>query len=100
MSTNPIIAPQTAADTQDLDTSAYPYITVTASNLATTETVTVSIVDSYGTATPASTWDGSDPALTATVGSITLQGGPTYRFAKSVTASASSSVCWSPGKFY
>ena len=96
----PLIPPQTAAATEDLPTANYPYVTVTASNLATTETVSISIVDSYGAATTASTWDGSDPALTATVGSITLQGGPTYRFAKSITASADSSVCWSPGKFY
>lgn len=97
---NPLIAPQTAEASELLPTASYPYVTVTCSNLAGAETCTIVVVDSYGAEVPAGTWDARATAMDADVGAVTIQGGPTYKITKSVTASADSSVCWSPCKMY
>lgn len=100
MATEPLIAPTDAEATATLDTSAYPYVTIMASNIASTEYVDVNIVDNYGSVITPLVWDSRSHAIDDTNAAVTVQGGPTLSITKSATASASAAVCWSPSKFY
>ena len=99
MLSEPIITPQSAAATQDIDLSNYENVTITGSNIAGAEYVDIFLVDSYGTPITALSWDARAHAIDSTNGAVAVSGGY-YRITKSATASASAAVCFSPIKSY
>lgn len=94
MATIQQLAPQTGAVTVAIpfDTAAYPFVTLSADNLAGAETVTVyqAITPPGGTTTytPAVNVSGAAAGLTATLPSCDLFGGLEYAYIKSATAGA------------
>ncbi|MGH7744020.1 MAG: hypothetical protein ACREQ5_04270 [Candidatus Dormibacteria bacterium] len=83
-----VIQPQTAAVTSPpFPTASNDTITVSADHLATTETVTLQFL-ANGVAKQVTDLTGTAVNLTASISGVVLEGGPSYVFVKSVTASA------------
>lgn len=84
-----LLAPQTAGATiAPQNCQAYHRVTFVASNLATTETVTVGIQLPGNVVIPALSTDGSAAGLSATNPTRTYYGGADYVLVKSGTAGA------------
>lgn len=95
MATELLLAASTDAGTVTLDTANYYRVTVIASALATTETVTASVRLDNATSVPAKDEAGAAAVCNATTGTMVLVGGPVYLLTKSATA-GSSGVWFSP----
>lgn len=95
MSAQLLLTPATDAGTITLDTRNYYRVTVVATALATTETVTASVVIDDSTRVPAKDEAGAAATCNATTGTMVLVGGPVYYLNKSATA-ASSGVYFIP----
>ena len=94
MATITLLVPQTGAlvTQTPFDTAAYAAVTLSADNLATTETVTVlqAITSPSGGTlySPAVNSNGAAASLTAAIPACNLPGGLVYAFTKSATAAA------------
>ncbi len=95
MATQPLIAAKTAAETVTLNSSNYYRFTLMASGLAGAEVLTVTIVMPDGTLVSAKDESGAVVAVSATLNSAVLVGGPVYSIAKPITAGAAS-VAFAP----